>query len=68
MEINTQSRDQLRKVLFDEVPTIRISNKYTEPQMATDMFEHDLGKLDLLWQRGRESFREREKELKNFLL
>jgi patatin-like phospholipase/acyl hydrolase len=68
MEINTQSMDQLRKVLFDEIPTVRISNKYTEPEMATDMFEHDLGKLDLLWQRRRESFREHEKDLKSFLL
>ena len=46
--------DQLRKVLFRDVPTIRINNRYTEPEMATDMFEADLSKLDILWQRGRD--------------
>jgi hypothetical protein len=40
------------------VPTIRINNRYTEPEMATDMFEADLSKLDILWQRGRDSARE----------
>ena len=67
LEINTQSMDQLRKVLFREVPTIRINNRYTEPEMATDMFEADLSKLDILWQRGRDSAREVEGELRTFL-
>lgn len=67
LEINTQSMDQLRKTLFREVPTIRINNKYTQPEMATDMLEADLDKLNLLWQRGRDSAREVEADLKNFL-
>jgi uncharacterized protein len=68
VEINTQSMDQLRKVLFREVPTIRINNRYTQPEMATDMFEADLSKLDILWQRGRDSAREVEGELQKFLI
>lgn len=68
MEISTQSMDQLRKVLFREVPTIRIHNKYTQPELATDMLEVDLEKLGLLWQRGRDSAREVEADLKKFLL
>jgi hypothetical protein len=67
LEINTQSMDQLRKVLFRDVPTIRINNRYTEPEMATDMFEADLSKLDILWQRGRDSAREVEADLRAFL-
>jgi hypothetical protein len=35
--------------------------------MATDLFEHDLGKLNLLRQRGADSFATRENQLK-FLL
>lgn len=66
MEINTQSMDQLRKIMFRDVPTIRINNKYTSPEMATDMFEHDMTKLDLLWQRGRDSAREEEVKLREF--
>lgn len=68
LEINTQSMDQLREVLFQDIDTIRISEKYTQPEMATDMFEHDLDKLDQLWQRGRDSFRKHEKDLRKFLM
>jgi hypothetical protein len=45
LEINTQSMDQLRVILFETVPTIRISDAFTQPEMATDLFEHDLAKL-----------------------
>jgi predicted acylesterase/phospholipase RssA len=68
LEINTQSMDQLRIVLFGSFPTVRINNVYKEPEMAADMFEHDLDKLDRLWQRGRRSFAEHETRLKEFLL
>lgn len=68
LEINTQSMDQLRQVLFHDVPTVRISDSYTTPEMATDLFEHDLRKLDILFQRGRESFASRENQLRQFLL
>jgi len=66
LEINTKSMNQLRHVLFQEVDTIRISKAYTEPTMATDLFEANLDKLDQLYQRGRESYRENEPALKNF--
>lgn len=36
--------------------------------MATDLFEHDMDKLNLLRQRGAESYASREKVLKEFLL
>lgn len=67
MEVNTQSMDQLRRVLFHDVPTIRISDSYVSPEMATNLLEHDLKKLNILFQRGRESFASREKELLKFL-
>jgi uncharacterized protein len=66
LEINTQSMDQLRRVLFRDVPTVRINNKYTQPELATDMLEADLDKLGLLWQRGRDSARQLEADLKKF--
>lgn len=68
LEINTQSMDQLRQVLFHDVPTVRISDSYTTPEMATHLLEHDLKKLDILFQRGRESFASREGQLRQFLL
>ena len=68
LEINTQSMDQLRAILFKDIPTIRISDTFQQPDMATDLLEHDLVKLNLLRQRGGESFAAREQELKEFLL
>lgn len=68
LEINTQSMDQLRQILFHDVPTIRISDAYVTPEMATDLLEHDIKKLGLLFQRGRESFASREKQLHEYLM
>lgn len=67
LEINTQSMEQLRSVLFKDVPTIRISDTFEQPEMATDLLEHNLDKLNLLRQRGRESFASREPALRAFL-
>lgn len=67
LEINTQSMDQLRQILFKHVPTVRISDTFSTPEMATDLFEHDLNKLNILRQRGTESFAKREAELYNLL-
>lgn len=68
LEINTQSMDQLRAILFQDVQTIRISEAYTQPEMATDLFEHDMRKLNVLFVRGRESYSKAEQQLKSFLL
>ena len=67
MEISTQSMDQFRRVLFREVETLRINERYTNPEMATDLLESDMKKLSLLWQRGRDSAREQEETIKQLL-
>lgn len=66
LEINTKSMNQLRLVLFGEVPTVRISDAYNDPELATDLFETDLAKLDRLYQRGQASFRKYESRLVTF--
>jgi uncharacterized protein len=68
MEINTQSMDQLRAIMFKNVPTIRINDSFPEPHMATDLFEHDKKRLNDLFIRGRESYAKVEQNLKKFLL
>lgn len=68
LEINTQSMDQLRVILYKHIKTIRISQSFSEPAMATDLFEHDLNKLNILTQRGAQSFAEHEQTLQAFLL
>lgn len=67
LEINTQSMDQLRAVMFRHVQTVRVSQSFSEPAMATDLFEHDMDKLNMLSQRGAQSFAEHEETLKNYL-
>ena len=68
LEINTQSMDQLRVILYKHIQTIRINQSFSEPAMATDLFEHDMKKLNILTQRGVQSFAEQEQMLQTFLL
>lgn len=68
LEINTQSMDQLRAVLYKHIQTVCISQSFSEPAMATDLFEHDLKKLNILTQRGVQSFAEHEQPLQAFLV
>jgi predicted acylesterase/phospholipase RssA len=68
LEINTQSMDQLRHILFKDVPTVRISDTFDRPEMATDLFEHDMGKLNRIRQRGAESFAKQEANLKKLFI
>lgn len=68
LEINTQSMDQLRHVLFRDIPTVRINDTFEQPEMATDLFEHNMTKLNVLRQRGGESFAEHEAVLQEYLL
>jgi len=67
LEINVQSMEQLRKILYKHIQTVRISDSFSEPAMATDLFEHDLSKLNILIQRGVHSYAEHEERLKTFL-
>lgn len=68
LEINTQSMDQLREILFKDIATIRISDTFERPEMATDLMEHNIDKLNILRQRGSESFASREMLLRDFLI
>jgi patatin-like phospholipase/acyl hydrolase len=67
LNVNTASMDQLREVLFNYIPTVRISDTFSTPEMATDLMEYDLNKLDILYQRGRDSFAQHEKTLRELL-
>jgi hypothetical protein len=68
LNVNTSSMDQLRKVLFEDIQTVRISEGFSSPEMATDLMEHNMKKLDMLYQRGRESFGQHEREVRELLL
>jgi len=67
LNINTFSMDQLRDILFRHIQTIRINETFERPEMATDLMESNLRKLNMLYQRGRESFSKYESDLKELL-
>lgn len=62
--INTHSMEQLTTLLFKDVPMVRINDTYSTPDMAADLTEHNMKKLNILYQRGGESFGKHENELK----
>lgn len=67
LNINTFSMDQLRTILFKDVQTVRVNDTFERPEMATDLMESNLSKLNMLYQRGGESFAKHEAALKELL-
>lgn len=65
--INAQSMEQLRRILFPDIETIRVSEAFTEPSMETDLLEYNLVKLDLIHTRGRDSFGKMEAAIRKLL-
>lgn len=68
LNVNTTSMEQLRSILFNEIQASRINDTFDQPEMATDLLEADLTKLNLLYQRGWESFAAHENALRRLLL
>jgi predicted acylesterase/phospholipase RssA len=67
LNVNTVSMEQLRAILFKDVPAVRINDTFERPEMATDLLESDLTKLNMLYQRGGESFASHETDLRSLL-
>jgi uncharacterized protein len=68
LNVNTFSMEQLRSILFKHIWTVRINDTFERPEMATDLMESNLAKLNSLYQRGGESFAKHEIELRKMLL
>lgn len=67
LNVNTTSMEQLRAILFKDVPTVRINDTFESPEMATDLLESNVRKLNTLFQRGVESFANHEQDLRTLL-
>lgn len=65
--LDTDTMDRQREILFPDVHTVRICRAYTQPKMTINMMDHDLTKLGTLHQRGRESFAEYERDIRQLL-
>ena len=68
LEVNTASMDQLRRLLYADVQTVRISDTFEKSEMATNLFEYSLIKLNLLRQQGTNSFALYERDVRKLLL
>jgi uncharacterized protein len=68
LNVNTTSMEQLRSILFNDIQAVRINDTFQQPEMATDLLEADLKKLNLLYQRGWESFAAHENVLRQLLI
>jgi uncharacterized protein len=67
METNTNTIEKFRSIAFKQIPTVRVNDTYERPDMATDLFEHDLQKLALLRQLGQESFAQHEDRISKLI-
>lgn len=67
LNVNTTSMEQLRAIVFRDTPTVRINDTFERPEMATDLLESNLTKLNMLYQRGGESFAAHETALRQLL-
>jgi predicted acylesterase/phospholipase RssA len=67
LNVNTTSMEHLARALFPTIQTVRINETFQKPEMATDFLESDLGKLNILFQRGKDSFASHEAALRSLL-
>ena len=56
--------ETLRELLFPDVKTVRIDDARTERRYKSDFVESDIGKLNAIYDVGRESFAARERDIR----
>ncbi|RYZ89321.1 MAG: hypothetical protein EOP06_09500 [Proteobacteria bacterium] len=66
LSCNAATTETLIRLLFPDVAQFRINERFQAPELAMDFLETDLKKLNLLLQKGRESFSLNELELRKF--
>lgn len=66
LNISANTTEIQTRLLLPLVPHIRVSDRFESPELAMDFLESDLGRLNLLVQKGRESFSVRETEISAF--
>ncbi len=66
LNVSANTTDIQTKLLLPHVPHVRVSERFESPALAMDFLESDLGRLNLLLQKGRDSFSARESEIITF--
>lgn len=65
MKANSVTTESLVRFLFPELKIIRINETFNQPHYGTNMVESDPQKLELLFRLGRDSYAERENDIKS---
>lgn len=68
LEVNTHTAEVQLNLIFGDAKRLRINESFQQPELATDLLEFDLKKLDLLHQHGGDSARKYEQRIKKLLI
>lgn len=60
LDVSANTTEIQTRFLVPALPHIRVSDRFESPELATDLLECDVTKLNLLLQKGRDSFASRE--------
>ena len=66
LNISANTTEIQTKLLLPQVPHMRVSDRFESPELAMDFLESNLSRLNLLIQKGRESFSARETAINTF--
>ena len=66
LNVSANTTEIQMKLLLPHVQHIRVSDRFDSPELAMDFLESNLNRLNLLVQKGRDSFSARETEIKTF--
>jgi len=66
LNISANTTEIQTNLLLPQVPHMRVSDRFESPELAMDFLESNLSRLNLLIQKGRESFSARETEISTF--
>ena len=64
LSVNANTTEQIVKFLCDNIQHLRVSDRFESPELATDFLECRSSQLNLLVQRGRDSFGKVEAEVR----
>ncbi len=67
LESNINSMEQLLNLTYSDVARVRVNDRFSGPDMATDLFESNLALLDTIFQAGSNSFSVREEDIRTLL-
>jgi patatin-like phospholipase/acyl hydrolase len=62
LEINSNTMALIIKLLLQDIKVLRISETFNQPNLETNILEHDLKKLESLFVQGQRSFGNKESE------